>query len=229
MRRTYISSEYKNSEIYGTYNTVEESNFFGSKMLEIDDTISIENQNIIYYQKYNGEQIDISIESSLTSIIYSSSSDKLSNHIIEIDNSQTQYQKENNTRWIVNIDLDTILKNYLFAILKKQRTFEKMLTSMTKTNDVNSSINAYIENNVVDRFNYSSIDFFISYKDLSTQNMKKYENSWNPDIIKDYNKITKIQSYLKFDNSSIKLIFNQDNPSSKYSFEYYFNVLFKKI
>ena len=51
MRRNYISPEFINSSIYGTYNMVEESNFFSAKMLYIEDSIYISNQNIIYYHK----------------------------------------------------------------------------------------------------------------------------------------------------------------------------------
>jgi hypothetical protein len=47
MRRTYISPEYQKRAVYGTLNMVEESTFFGAKMLEIEDTISIDNQDII--------------------------------------------------------------------------------------------------------------------------------------------------------------------------------------
>jgi len=61
MRRDYISPEYKSVRVYGTFNMLEESNFFGSKMLEIEDSIIISNQEIIYYQNENGEQIDYSI------------------------------------------------------------------------------------------------------------------------------------------------------------------------
>ena len=34
-----MSPEYNNTQIYGTFNMVEESNFFGAKMLEVEDDI----------------------------------------------------------------------------------------------------------------------------------------------------------------------------------------------
>ena len=64
MRRSYISPEFTDNPIYGTFNMIEESNFFAAKMLEVEDSIYISNQNIIYYQKLTGEQTDLSIESS---------------------------------------------------------------------------------------------------------------------------------------------------------------------
>jgi hypothetical protein len=103
MRRTYISSEYSNTKTYGTFNMLEESNYFGSKMLEIEDTIYIENQNIIYYQQSSGEQINLSTETSIDSLVYSAPLDKQLNHSLVIDDAQTEYQKENSTKWIMDI------------------------------------------------------------------------------------------------------------------------------
>ncbi len=229
MRRTYISSEYSNTKTYGTFNMLEESNYFGSKMLEIEDTIYIENQNIIYYQQSSGEQINLSTETSIDSLVYSSPSDKEINHSLVIDDAQTEYQRENSTKWIMNINLDDILSNFLFASLKRYRTFEGMKTSLTRTNDVNTAIREYIDKNVSNRYKLNKVDFYIKYKDLRSQNVLRFKNTWNPTIGIDSNRFQKIQTETAFDESSIRLLFNQEQPSTQYSFEYYFNILFEKI
>jgi hypothetical protein len=228
MRRTYISPEYYNNNVYGTFNMVEESNFFGAKMLEVEDKISIEKQDIIYYQKLNGEQIDLLIESSLTSYVYSSSDDKLSNHTLIIDESQSKYQLEKDTKWVMDININEILSNYLFATLKRYRTFEGVKNDMNKYNDVDIAIRNYIKYNVLDRYKYKSIDLFINYKDMREQSLLRYKNDWNINTPVS-TKLTKIQTETSFDDSSIKLTFNQEKPSSEYNFDYYFNILFEKI
>jgi hypothetical protein len=229
MRRTYISSEYSNTKTYGTFNMLEESNYFGSKMLEIEDSIYIENQNIIYYQQISGEQINLSTETSIDSPIYSSTIDKQINHSLVIDDAQTDYQRENSTKWIMDIKLNDILSNFLFANLKRYRSFEGMKTSITRTNDVNTAIREYIDKNVSNRYKLNKIDLYIKYKDLRSQNVLRFENTWNSTIGIDSNKFQKIQTETAFDGSSIRLLFNQEQPSSQYSFEYYFNILFEKI
>jgi hypothetical protein len=229
MRRTYISPEYKKTETYGTFNMVEESNFFGSKMLEVEDSINIESQSIIYYQKTNGEQIDLSVESSLDSIVYSSSTDKQKNHTLVLDESQSTYQKDNNTTWILNIELQTILSDFLFATLKRYRTFEGMKTEMTKNYDIDSSIKEYINQNVLNRYKFKSLDLYIQFKDLRNQNVLRYKNTWNQLAYKPENKFSKYQKDLTFDGSKLKVIFNQDKSSKDYTFEYYFNILFEKV
>jgi len=228
MRRTYISPEYYNNNVYGTFNMVEESNFFGSKMLEVEDSITIESQDIIFYQRLNNEQIDFSIESSLQSYVYSPSVDKLSNHTLVIDESQTKYQLDKDTRWVMNINLKQILSNYLFATLKRYRTFEGVRNEMNKYNDVDVAIKSYIDFNVLDRYKYSSIELYIDYKDMRSQSLLRYKNDWNINTPKS-SRLTKIQSETAFDNSNIKLSFNQEKPSSDYNFDYYFNILFEKI
>ena len=43
---------------------------------------------------------------------------------LTLDDSQLNYQKETNPKWILNVDLRNILSDYLFAIMKRYRTFE---------------------------------------------------------------------------------------------------------
>ena len=175
MRRSYISPEFKTNNVYGTYNMVEESNFFGAKMLEIEDSILISNQNVIYYQKTNGEQLDFDTETTLESTVYSSSLDKNTNHKITLDQSQTKYNLENNTKWIIDIDVKSILSNYLYAELKRYRTFEGIKAEMTIYNDVNVAMKKYIESNVLNRYKLSTIDLYVNYTDLRNQNVLRYK------------------------------------------------------
>lgn len=229
MRRTYISPEFNKNAIYGTYNMVEESNFFGAKMLEIEDSILISNQNIIYYQKKNSEQLDLDTETTLDSIIYSSSEDKNANHTLAIDESQTKYNFENNTKWIIDINIKSILSNYLYAELKKYRTFEGVRTDMTIYNDVNVAIKKYIEFNVLNRYKLSNIEFYVNYTDLRNQNVLRYKNIWNETTYKPEYKLSKIQTVSDYNQNTLRVLFNQEKPSSTYKFDYFFNLLFVKI
>ena len=229
MRRNYISPEFESSEVYGTYNMVEESNFFGAKMLEIEDSILINNQNIIYYQMPNGEQLDLSVENTLQSYVYSASSNKEINHILTIDPTQTEYTKENLTNWTIDLNIKGILADYLFAELKTWRTFEGIRTNMNSYNDVNTAIKNYMNFNVIDRYKLSNIDLYLRYKDLRSQNLLRYKNAWNSDIVSPVNKFTKFQSEMSVDGGYSKVTFNQQQPSSSYTFEYFFNLNFEKL
>jgi hypothetical protein len=229
MRRSYISPEYLTKSVYGTLNMLEESTFFGAKMLEIEDSISIDTLDIIYYQNQNGEQLDLSIESSLASIVYSSSLNKQNNHSLVLDPSQPKYQLDNNTKWILTIDLKTIITDYLFATLKKYRTFEGIKNDMNIYSNVDTAIKSYINYNILNRYRYKSIQLYINYIDLRNQTTLRYNNEWNKNSINTPNLLTKLQTETEFDESSIKITFNQEKPSSTYRFDYYFNIIFEKI
>ena len=229
MRRSYISPEFTDNPIYGTFNMIEESNFFAAKMLEVEDSIYISNQNIIYYQKLTGEQIDLSIESSLPTQVYSSSNNMKSNQILTLDESQFDFQKESNTKWILDINLKNILSDYLFAVMKKYRTFEGLTNKLTKSNDVNTCIREYISNNVINRYKFSKLDFYISYTDLRNQNVLRYKNTWKETIVSNSNLSNKKRIDIAFDESVLKVLFTQEKISSLYNFDYYFNILFEKI
>lgn len=229
MRRTYLSPDFLNTPVFGTFNMLEESNFFAGKMLEIEDSILIEMQNIIYYQKATGEQLDLAIENTLPSIIYSSSLDKQTNHTLIIDESQPKYQLDKDTRWLLTIDLKTILTNYIFASMKRNRTFSGISNNMTYSDNVNVALTEYITLNVLNRYKLNSVELFISYKDLRRQSILRYKNAWSDKVAVLANKFTKFQTETAFDGSSIKLTFNQQKDSSLYSYEYFYNLNFIKI
>ncbi len=229
MRRSYISPEYQTKSVYGTLNMLEESTFFGSKMLEIEDSISIDTLDIIYYQNQNGEQLDLSVESSFASIVYSSSDNKLKNHTLVLDTSQPKFQLDNNTRWILTIDMKTIITDYLFATLKKYRTFEGIKNDMNIYSNTDTAIKSYINYNILNRYRYKSIQLYVNYVDLRNQSTLRYNNQWSRNSISTSNNFTKLQTETEFDESSIKVTFNQEMPSSTYRFDYFFNIIFEKI
>ena len=62
-------------------------------MLEVEDSFYVSNQNIIYYQKSHDEQIDLAIESSLPTQVYSASDNMKSHQKLILDDSQLDYKK----------------------------------------------------------------------------------------------------------------------------------------
>jgi hypothetical protein len=231
MRRNYISPEFEYTKVFGTLNMKEESTFFGSKMLEIEDIIELHNQGIIYYQNSNNEQTDLDIERSLSPIVYSASDDKKNNHTLVIDEAQSDPQRNNLTKYIMTINLKNILENYIFATLKQYRTFEGVKNTMCYTRDVNFSIKEYVIKNVLDRYKFDKVELYMRYVDLRDQNVRRFVNTWytSNDIISSEYLNKKIQTDTEFDQSSISVLFNQDKSSQQYSFEYYFKLFWVKL
>lgn len=229
MRKTYISPEYQHKRVYGTYNMKEESNFFGAKMLDIEDLISIDRQDVSYFQNTNGEQLNFGVESTTTAQNYSSILDKQNNHKLEIDETQPLILREKNTKWVMTIEMGKILENYLFAVLKRWRTFEGIKNDMTLGGDVNVALRTYIKENVINRYTIDSIDFYIEHQDLRMQNLLKWKNDWNYKIVRPENRYNKIQRETSLDGSVVKLYFTQEKPADSFNYDYFFTPVFRKL
>lgn len=232
MRRDYISPEFEYTRTFGTYDMTESSSLFGSKMLEIEDELNLHNQSIIYYQSLEKEQMDLSIESSLAPIIYSVSDDKKSKHTLVINEAQNEFQRNGNTKYILTIQLENLLINYIFATLKEYRTFEGVRNKMCRKGDIDNSIYEYIIKNILNRYKLEKTELYVKYNDLRSQTSLRFSNKWSSDIdsISTSNYLlTKIETDTSFDGSSVKINFNQEKSSQKYNFDYYFKLIWKKI
>jgi hypothetical protein len=229
MNRNYISPEFEYKKVFGTLKMTEDVSFFSSKMLEIEDSLNVLSDNLIYYQLDTNEQLDEDTEKSLPEIIYDATVDKKSNHTIMLDLNQTAQQKLDKARWIIEIDLKKILRNYIFALLKKNRTFNGVRNTMVISNNVNTSITEYIEKNIISRYKFSKIDLYNFPIDLGAEGILQYNNQYDQFIESDGNKITDFESVTKADGSSVKISFNQKRRAQDFAFRYYFNLYFEKL
>ena len=243
MRRTYISPEFDYSRVYGTYNMQEEASFFGSKMLQIEDQILIDTQSLVYFQSLTNEQINLNVESLLPPVSYSASDDKRIKSSLIIDPSQSISQKNTNTQYTLTINLQSILTDYIFASLKKWRTFEGIKNTMTKNGDINYAITEYIVKNVLNRYQLSQVQLYLKYVDIGTQPALRYDNVWagytDPttkrtaslpeDVGNSQYQLSKYQIKTQADYSSAIITFSQQLNSSQYCFDYFFKLLYQKI
>ena len=228
MRTTNISPEFIYTNVNGTLSMIEKKSFLGSKLIKFDDNISIISENIIYYQTNTNEQLNLDVEKLLPPIIYNTVNDKLTNSTIMIDDSETIDEYNNNTKWVLKIDMKTILINYIYATLKKYRTFEGVKDSIVISNDVNSAIKEYITNNLLSRYQFDHLDLFVSYNNLLNGGLR-FNNTWDQSVENNGNLFNKYQKTLDITNLSIEINFSQANPSTAYSFNYYYNLYFTKI
>lgn len=226
MRRNYISDEFKSNIVNGTLTMVEKSSFFGSKMMSIDDEILVDSSNIIYYQNNKSEQINLPLELTYEPLYVNLNNVKIKNCIVYRDDNT--FNDLNNSNWIIEINFKNILLEYLFGKLKNVRTFSGIYVENTQNNNVDLSIKDYIISNLLDRYLYDSIELWISYNNLSDDGNLKYVNIFNPDIVNDSN-INKEFEKVYSDEKVIKFKFKSKKDTSKYSFDYYFNIKYNRI
>lgn len=226
MRRNYISDEFKSNIVNGTLTMVEKSSFFGSKMMSIDDVILVDSSNIIYYQNNKSEQINLPLELTYEPLYVNLNNVKIKNCIVYRDDNT--FNDLNNSNWIIEINFKNILLEYLFGKLKNVRTFNGIYVENTQNNNIDLSIKDYIISNLLDRYLYDSIELWISYNNLSDDGNLKYINIFNPDIANDSN-INKEFEKIYSDEKIIKFKFKSKKDTSKYSFDYYFNIKYNRI
>jgi hypothetical protein len=229
MKRTYISPEFIYTPVFGTLNMIEEQSFFGSKMINIEDDIVIDNRVITYYENINNEQINFSAESLLSPIVFTMNDEKLNNQTLVIDTKQALSDKETDTNWILTVNIQTILEDYIFANIKTNRTFEGVLNNMTLKNSTDVAIRDYITNNILNRYTFNNIDLFIKYNDLKTvSGALRYATTWNINIGQETYLLKKVLTNVDINQTTLTATFKQEQPSNLYNFDYYFNIGFMR-
>jgi len=198
-------------------------------MLEISDTIEIKNESVIYNQLSNGEQLNLESDLQLHQVIYDTTVDKNTNHTLILDKSQTDQELVGNTKWIMDIEVRNILRNYIFANMKKYRTFEGVLNSMTINNNVDSSVYEYIDKNVLSRYKFLRVELFIKSVNLLTTGGLRLKNTYDPTIENESTKFLKFQTETDANEFDIRLFFSQPESSSIRNFKYYYNLYFEKL
>lgn len=226
MRRKYISPEFNYNRVFGSLSMKEHSTFFGSKMMDIEDVLYLNSDNIIYYQNSNGEQLDRLVELSLNPSIYDISLSKKNWHNLVPD----QYGfSDSNAKWIINISLRSLLIDYIFSNIKKYRSFEGISNLYTLNNNVDDSIKSYIVENILNKYEFSGIDLYIKYNDINSTGVLKYNNTFNLSAYHLDNLHKMMELNLDFDNRNLEVKFKQDLPPNTHTFDYYYNLTFKKI
>lgn len=226
MRRNYISDEFIFSDVNGTLSMYEKSSLMGGKVMSIVDNIIVDNSNIIYYQNSKFEQINLPLELTYNPFYVNLSSLKQDNSILYKDNSG--FSDINNSNWIIEINYKKILLEYLFGVLKNKRTFQGIFVENTLNGSVDLSIREYIISNLIDRYSYDSIELWISYKDLNDDGNFIYNNNFNVNILNSLN-INKEFEKIYIDENLVKFRFKSKKDTSRYAFDYYFNIKYNRI
>jgi hypothetical protein len=238
MKSNMILKKYRTTDVKGTFNLRELSTFFGSKLIEIEDKIQINGLTIQYYQRASdGFQFyDLATLGGTESIFTLNLNElKAENHVVELFQ-QTEINLLNNTRWRFTIDLTKILTEYLFARLKERRTFKAIQSEDLFQKVINSAIYNYIDYNIIDRYRFTSIDFYVAYSNiLTTQKVAssvklQYDPQWNLNVKKNNNLVNNLNIVSNNDNlGNLVFNYNQIKPSTDYRFDYYFELHFEKL
>ena len=219
---------------FGTRTAKEIKSFFGSKLIDIEDNILINNISIQYYDvpddigDINEHYQNFVINNMETRVIRSLDDVKFENHTININSNYN-----NNLSWVINIDSKKILRDYLFLRLKESRIFKCIKNENLKNRNIDNYIYDYIDINLLNRYNINYIKFYTEYFSVG-ENTNKLINDpkFNKNVYYVENEVKNINittpDYLN-NLGNVKMIYNQIKLYQEYKFDYYFTIAYKKI
>ena len=207
-------------------------------MIDIENSIIIDNSHIQYSEVYdivdkknNGFQYYDDINNLEKQYLVYLDDLKNTNNTISLL-SQSPIDLSINTNWLLTINWKTILTEYLFYKLKESRVFKSIKYTDLLTENVNYFIHKYIENNLLDRYQFTTIDMYIEYSDLDQQDKNidvklSYTPIYDPTIKSSVNLIANVNLIELTDILNIN--YKQTDSSKNKMFKYYFDLYITRI
>lgn len=238
MKNNLILSKYITEGVQGTKSVYDNRTFFGSKMVDIEDLIFVDNSVIQYTEVYdeidkrnNGYQYYEDIYNIEKDYLVMLDDIKSLNQNITLL-SQHDIDLNINTNWLIVINWKVILEEYLYYRLKEARTFKVIKYSDTIKENINIYIRDYIQQNLINRYDFDYIDLYVEYVELDQYDKEKDVNlSYNPifdiSVRKEGNKI--VNANLTKFSELLNINYKQTESSKSYTFKYYFDLYFKRV
>lgn len=248
MKNNLILKKYNTSKVGGVRSSKEIKTFFGSKLIDIEDVIYINDISIQYSERVDKiniqndhyQNLDINLLQPERNILKSLNDVKYRNHSIDLY-TQVDPLRNNpnqNYEWIIVINAKNILKEYLFLRLKESRVFKTIRSEDLIERNIDEYINNYIENNLLNRYNISEIAFYSEYINVEQQNnilinIQRLKNpQFNKNVFKSENRVNNVNiitpDYLN-NLGTVKIIYNQIRNYNIFKFDYYYTITYKKI
>lgn len=250
MRKKFLTKEYSLENRPGTLSMLEKKNFFGSKIMEIPDLLTVDEVNIVWNESIDGTQL-INIDDQTK--ILDTSDLKKTNHSIQRTPRQSERDIREYTNYDFTINVKQIVNDWIFAQLKKYQTFGGIKNDETAENDVDIAIQEYIDLNIFPRIKFDTVNLYVRYFQIGTLDESglvslQYDIRYNDNIIVppaisgestdqlvrrslEYKNSLKVLNYeLTLDTFEqiATLKYKQTKSSQFYKFNYYFDVVYRK-
>jgi hypothetical protein len=248
MKSNLVIRKYQTQTVKGVKSAKEVKSFFGSKLIDIEDDIYINDISIQYSEVVNKVSIqndhyqyyDVNLLHPEVNILRSLDDVKYENHSIDVysqkDPSVDAVNK--NYEWIMVINARNILREYLFLRLKESRVFKTIRSEDLLERNINTYINNYIDTNLLNRYNISELAFYANYFDVIqdstvfTKGQVLKGPNFNKNVFNESKRIKNVNimtpDYLN-NLDTVKIIYNQIKDYRRYKFDYYFTISYKKI
>lgn len=225
MRKRGIVKDFKNQPIPGTLNQIEKTNFLTGKCMDIEDVIRVRtidtwNNNIDRYSQLK--------------------ENKINQFFIAKD--QTAADKESLTKWVINIDTKSLLREYLYNEIYTENThsvFNLLTNDIVDNNNKSLACYSYIDNNLLSRYGIKEVIFWTKYYELNlsvTPDTNKIPLLKQNPVFSFYAKPLNnadaqksIISTKTYNDGLVELSYKQSKSSQQYTFLYYYDIIFYKL
>lgn len=238
MRKLGTIRDFKNDPIPGTLNMIEKTNFLCGKGMDIQDEIRVRSINMwkndsnaadFNYDQFEGLKFDSIIKTSIAK-------------------DQTQNEKETLTKWVFEIDVKKILREYLYSQIytdNKFSEFHLLSSDNVSNNNQSKACYDYIDNNLLSRYRLkefvlwtkfyelkqNKIDYALMDGSIKTINLLKntpvYTFFAKPKADPDKNKA--VISTKEYAEGLLDVTYKQAKSSQYYTFLYYYDIIFYKL
>jgi len=238
MKSDLIISRYKTEKIIGTKSSYDARTFFGSKMIDIEDSVLIDDSLIQYSEVFdtndkrnNGYQYYNDLDNIEKIYLVSLYDVKDTYHTITLG-SQSNIDLRLNTNWTILVNWKDILIQYIYIKLKEARTFKTIKFENVLSENINLYIKKYIQNNLTSRYGFNNIDFYIKYFDLDSGDQDTNPNLllnpiFDASIKSEENRIKNVNTTVYPDILNIQ--YKQTESSQFKKFHYYFDLNIVKV
>jgi len=250
MKKSFITPEYTQELVSGTLSMKEKRNFFASKILEIEDVLLVDENSISWIEAPDATQ-GVSVDSVTKNLDSTELKNKY--HTLQMNSLQTIQDKEKFTIWEFEIDIHSIIRDWLFAKLKSNRVFEFISNENTKQLNIDKAIYSYIDYNIIPRIKFKTVLLYIRYfkigeidntGEVALQYDARYKLSaifpeeksgeTTDELLKRIEEFKKSILATNIDlkttlfNKTAKLTYKQTESSQVYKFDYYFDIIYEK-
>lgn len=219
MRKSHLTEEYINRPTPGTFIMKEQRHFFGSKMMDVEDTIRLESGN----------------DESLKKLYLSAPVQTVG---------QSSSELADSTKWEFTLDTPKLLKSALYSRIWsqfEQSDFNQINEQNTATKRRSDTVNDYVQDNLMRLYKLDRVLMWVAYYDLSlrqvpyegqTINLLQYSPVFSP-IVKpiETNKDSLAEKIYLTENSdgTHKISYKQTKSSRYTTYLYYMDFIYVRI
>jgi hypothetical protein len=250
MKKNFQTREFSTEPVAGTFNMAESRAFFSSKILEIEDVMKVDENDIIWNEAIDRTQ-GLGVDNQNKSVEMFAL--KQAFHTFAAAPRQSEAQMREFPTWELTLNIQSIIVEYLFGQLKRNKAFYGIANDKTSTGNIDQAIRQYVLYNVLPRIKFTTIDLYVKYyrigeKQDDGQLALQGKNNFVESIITplpksgettgqymnrvlDYKKGLKVTNFQLTTNStqtSATIVYKQIQNALEYKFDYYFDVIFEK-